>query len=254
MRETVLLYGERDPATVAINMVALDPTSTGTITIPDAEIAYSLFEIRMRDAQALLPPSLHPSVPALIGVTFIRARGGPLGAFNLAYCGIACRTGIKPRHYIQSAFADCNQASEFFTTRYGFPCQTATIELRESYDRIHGRVETEGGCVLETTAVDCVPLVGSGAMVKYSPPLNVTQVGGQAALVQFEAAYDFKRVLRGKPALNTFDSAVVGEDQPRPNHAISGTFAVVDLHLMPVRFEVDLSVPAEQGGARKIAR
>ena len=254
MRETVLLYGKRDPATVAVNMVPLDPTSTGTITITDAEIAYSLFEIRIRDAQALLPPSLHPSVPALIGVTFIRARGGPLGAFNLAYCGIACRTGIKPRHYIQSAFSDCNQASEFFTTRYGFPCQTATIESRESYDRIHGRVETESGCVLETTTVDCVPLVGSGAAVKYSPPLNVTQVSGQAALVQFEAAYDFKRVLRGQPALNTFESAVVGEDQPRPNHAISGTFAVVDLHLMPVRFEVDLSVPAEQGGARKIAR
>ena len=86
MSEPVLLYGQRDPSSVSINPATLDTTQTDTIVIPDAEIFYSLFEIRMRDAEAMLPPSLHPSVPALLGISLIRANGGPLGRFPISNC------------------------------------------------------------------------------------------------------------------------------------------------------------------------
>ena len=254
MSEPVLLYGQRDPASVSINSATLDTTQADTVVIPDAEIFYSLFEIRMRDAEAMLPPSLHPSVPALLGISLIHANDGPLGRFTLAYSGIACRTGIKPRHFIQSAFCSGKEAGDFFSTRYGFPCRPAEVESRESYDRIHATVQLDQQCVLDISAIECLPLVGSGATVKYSPPLNATVVNGDPALVQFEAAYEFKRVLRGRPQLSVYDAAILAEGGLLPTTPVTGTFAVVDLHLLPVRFEVDVATPAEKGGARKIAR
>jgi hypothetical protein len=73
-------------------------------------------------------------------------------------------------------------------------------------------------------------------------------------MVQFEAGYDFKRSVRGRPQLAHFDASALGDDAVRPTTAIAGSHAVVDLHLMPVRFQVDMHTPAEAGGASKILR
>ena len=79
-------------------------------------------------------------------------------------------------------------------------------------------------------------------------------MNGEPALVQFEAGYDFKRSIRGRPQLAAFDAAALGDAQVKPTTAIAGSNAQVDLHLMPVRFQVDLTLPAENGGAKKVQR
>jgi hypothetical protein len=249
-----LLYGQRAPANVPITATALDTAAGDTVVIEGAEILYVLYEMPMSASLAGLPVSLHPSIPAVYGITFIRASDSALGAFELAYAGIACRTGIKPRHFILAAYTDSAAAAAFFGARYGFDCKRAVVRQRETYDRARGMIETDGTALLDVAITDCIPLVGAGATIKYSPPLNATRVGGEPALVQFAAAYDFKRVLRGKPRLDSFDGAALGDAAVRPTHPIAGSFAVCDLHLMPARFQVDLTVPAEAGGARKIAR
>jgi len=250
----VLLYGERAPASVAVAPRELDLAAADTVVVEGAEILYVLYEMPMQAALAALPVSLHPSVPAVYGITFVRAKASALGPFELAYAGIACRTGIKPRHFVQAAYSDSAAAADFFATRYGFACRTAGVKCRETYDRVRGCVELDGDTLLDVAITESLPLVGAGALIKYSPPLNATRVAGEPALVQFEAAYDFKRVLRGKPHLAAFDAASLGNAAVRPTHPIAGSFAVCDLHLMPPRFQVDLTVPAEAGGARKIAR
>lgn len=249
-----LLYGQRAPASVPVAATALDSAAGDTVVIEGAEILYVLYEMPMSAALANLPVSLHPSIPAVYGITFIRARHSALGAFELAYAGIACRTGIKPRHFIQAAYTDSNAAAAFFGSRYGFDCKHAKVKQRETYDRARGTIEADGTLLLDVAITDCIPLVGAGATIKYSPPLNATRAGAEPVLVQFEAAYDFKRVLRGKPRLDSFAGAAFGDRAVHPTHAIAGSFAVCDLHLMPARFQVDLTVPAEAGGARKIAR
>lgn len=254
MNAPELLYGTRDPATVALPATPLDLAAGDTVVLADAEIFYSLFEMRMHDALARLPVSLHPSIPAVLGVTFIRAHQGPLGAFTLAYVGIACRTGIKPRHFITGAFCDGAQAAAFFASRYGFAVQEAEVHYHETYDRVRGHIGRGGRSLLDLVIAQCIPLVGAGATIKYSPPLNAVSIGGKPALAQFEAAYDYKRVLRGRPQALHLDAAGLGDAAVTPTTAIAGSHAVVDLHLMPVRFQVDLSVPAEHGGASKVQR
>ena len=259
MNAPVLLYGRRaTPLPVAAT--ALDLDAADTVVLSDVQIGYVLFEFPMRSAEALLPQSLHPSVPAVLGVTFVRADDGPLGTFILAYVGIACRTGIKPRHMITRAWCNQSDAGAWFAARYGFDVQPATVSYAETYDRCRGTVETDGLTELDVATTSTLPLVGSGATVKYSPPLNAARVGDHDALVQFEAAYEFRRVLRGVPQAHAFNGPTIlgpcadNEAPLRPTHPISGTHANVDLHLLPVRFEVDLETPAEAGGARKIAR
>lgn len=247
-----LLYGERDVASLAFNPAPLDLADRTEVVLADVEIFYSLFEIRMAAARALLPPGLHPSVPALMGITFIRADSGPFGAFCLAYLGPACRTGIKPRHLVLGACCNAPAAADFFSRRYDFDCREAEVDCHETYDRVHGCIALDGITVLDLSITHCVPLVGAGATVKYSPPLNAARAGDGNDLVQFEAVYDFKRVIRGGLNAAVFDAAALAAPGLTPTDPIAGTHAVVDLTLLPVRFAIDAHTPAEAGGARRI--
>jgi hypothetical protein len=250
----VLLYGNRAPSTVTLAAEPLDVSPQETLVLPDVAILYVLFEMPMTVALERLPVALHPSIPAVLGITVMHAKESPFGEFTLAYQGIACRTGIKPRHFITGAFCGNAQAAHYFTVRYGLDVRAAEVSYLETYDRVHGEVRVDGRSILDLSIVECLPLVGNGALIKYSPPLAATRVNGEPALVQFEAGYDFKRSIRGRPQLTAFDAAALGDAAVKPATPIAGSNAVVDLHLMPVRFQVDLTTPAEAGGAKKVAR
>ena len=254
MNAPVLLYGERAPTTVALAPTPLDVSPQQTLLLPDAEILYVLYELPMRTAVARLPVSLHPSVPAVLGITFLHAQDSPFGSFTLAYLAIACRTGIKPRHFVTGAFCDNDSASQFFANRYGFACGSATVECRATYDRVRGAIAVAGMTILDVAISDYLPLIGIGGMIKYSPPLTATTINDAPAMVQFEAAYDFKRSIRGKPRLAHYAQDALGDRALVPTTPIAGSHAVCDVHLMPARFSVDLLIPAEAGGARKITR
>ena len=254
MNAPVLLYGSRAPATVPLAPMALDVSPQETLVLPDVQILYVLHEMPMQAALARLPVALHPSIPAVLGITVMHAKESPFGEFTLAYVGIACRTGIKPRHFITGAFCGNAAPAQYFGGRYGFDCKNATVTYLETYDRIRGEVVVDGRTILDIAIAECIPLVGAGGIIKYSPPLTATRVNGEPALVQFEAGYDFKRSIRGRSQLASFDAAALGDAALTPTMGIAGSHAVVDLHLMPARFQVDLTTPAEAGGAKKIAR
>jgi hypothetical protein len=247
-----LLYGARPADGLGRNAPVLDPGLREEFKLPDVEVHYCLFEVPMASALPRLPASLHPSVPALLGVTCWRCSDGPLGAFTLVYLGLACRTGIKPRHLVHGAFCDRPDVGRWLGARYGLDCRVARLHSLETYDRVHTRVEVDGDPVLEITTADPQPLTGRGAMVKYSPALNAARIGDHPALVQMEASFDFKRVARGRPQVLHYVAAALGDATIAPHYPISGAFAVVDITLHPARFRLDLELPAERGGARKI--
>jgi len=254
MSKRELLYGERKTTNFATAPSALAVDETGVVDLNDVEIFYSLFELPMAAALGHLPVSLHPSIPAVMATSFWRTATSPFGPFQLAYVGLACRTGIKPRHLVVDAWCDNPRASEFLRGRYGFDCRDAEVYCHESYDRVLGSVSIGQRTSLEIVATKFVPIVGGGGSVKYSAPLNLTSVGDKPVLAQFEAAYKFKRVQRGVVAAAIYDASVIGDADLAPTYPIAGTFAVCDVQLLPVRFLIDLEVPAEEGGASKVER
>ena len=251
MRPTELLYGEREASKIRTRTVKSAKTQKDTLIIEAVEILYLLYETPMNQSRKMIPKSLHPSVPAIVGVTLIQASEGPLDAFCLAFVGVACRTGIKPRHFITSSFCNNDKAGQFFCNRYGFNCEKAEIILTENYDEISGTITTGGTEILRTSINNCIPLVGGSALIKYSPPLNAVQLD-EPAMIQFEAAYDFKRVVRGECRTSCFSAESLTENMLAPSRGIAGSHAVVDLTFLPVRFRLDMQIPAEEGGARKI--
>jgi hypothetical protein len=252
MSAVELLYGARDPATLGAGAPTLDLNNRDEIKLPDVEIHYCLFELPMATVLPRLPTSLHPSIPAVIGITVWRCAAGPLGAFSLGYLGVACRTGIKPRHFIHGAFCDSTDVGQWFAKRYGLACQTAPIHSLETYDRIHSKITFQGHPILDLSTTGAQPLVGRGAMVKYSPILNVARRDDTITLVQMETSFDFKRVVRGVPHTAHFDGRALGDSSLAPTYPISGTFSVVDVTLHAPRFQLDVAVPAERGGAKKL--
>ena len=66
--------------------------------------------------------------------------GGPLGAFECAWLGLACRTGIKPRHLIHAAYVTRADVGDWLQRRYGFNYEVADVHYRETYDRLQGRI------------------------------------------------------------------------------------------------------------------
>jgi len=246
-----LLYGARAAADFTAGTAALE-ADDDVLTLAGVEIFYSLFELPMAAVLPRLPVSLHPSIPAVLATNFWRVPKSPFGEFSFAYVGIACRTGIKPRHLVHAAWCDNADAAEYLKGRYGFGCRPAELTVRETYDRIRGVVRVDGAVLLEVLTRETIPLVGAGGMVKYSPSLSPAMVGGKVQLVQFEAAYEFIRVMRGPVETPVFDAAAIGEPTLAPAYPIAGTFALCDVELLPPRFTVDLELPAESGGARKI--
>lgn len=240
------LFGNGDGSALGVNSI-FKAHGNQAITFENVDVFYSLFEVKMSQALDLIPSGLHPSIPAVMGVTFWHAKQSPIGAFTLGFTALACRTGIKPRHLVLTAFTDSEEAKLFFGERYGFECQIADVFFQENYDRFYGRVTQNDEIVLESETTQASPLVGAGVAVKYSPPLNLAKIGAEKSLVQFEAGYDFKRAARGKPKLIN-NSGLIQATTP-----IAGTHALCDLHFLPARFSVDLLTPAEAGGAKKLA-
>ena len=244
---TELLYGHGSGQALSVGS-GFDHNSSNTLRIENVDVFYSLFEVSMEDALALIPSGLHPSIPAVMGVTFWRTKDSEFGAFTLGFAALACRTGIKPRHLVLQAYCNNDQAREFFGARYGFNCKPAEVFFQENYDRFYGRVTHNDKVVLEAETSEALPLVGGGVAVKYSPPLNATRINNADTLIQFEAGYEFKRAARGKPKLMAFEGPIQAKTP------ISGTHALCDIDFLPARFSIDISVPAEEGGAKKLAR
>ena len=245
-----LLYGHRPAADYAGVTTTLEPAGEDLL-LPDVQIHYALFELPMAAALDCLPPGLHPAIPAHLGYTFWRCDEGPWGAFECAWVGLACRTGIKPRHLVYGAFASNAVVAAELRRRYGFACQLAEVHYRESYDRLHAKISVAGTTLLEVATTRLQAIVGAGATVKYSPALTTVVLDASTTLVQMEASYSFKRVLRGTPQVLSVNTAALGETRLVPGFPMSGTHALADVVLHAPRFKADLVVPAEQGGARK---
>ncbi len=248
---TELLYGHRSAATLAADHT-LARGGADDIRLTDVEIHYCLFELPMKATLERLPPALHPSIPAHLAITFWRCGDGPLGAFTMAWLGLACRTGIKPRHLVYGAFVDRAEVGDALRGRYGFAFTVAELTSHETYDRAHSAIALDGRTILELETRRPLPIVGRGAAVKFSPPLNAARIGAGTSLVQLEASFDFKRVARGAPHVLVYDSTALGDAMVAPHYPMSGTFSVADVNLHSARFALDPAVPAERGGAARL--
>lgn len=227
------------------------------LRVDDVDILQVLYEIRVADREALVPPALNPTIPPVISFLVYRAADSDYGPFTLAQLRLTARAGVRPRCYLVSARCDNPELTSVLGSSWGFRVTPGRIGLRRFHDRVTCTVTDEsaggrrgqGKTVLDVALVDPVPVTGHD--VQYPPGMHLARVQRNGELVprivQVDSEYEFRRADRGRPELVSFDPAAWGDERLVPDLAVSASFAACAMTIANVRYICNPDLPASEG-------
>lgn len=246
-----MLVGTADPLALAAGAAHLAAFARAAVSMPGAEVFQALFEMRAGAREALLPPALHPTNPATLGILVWRCPESPWGPFALCQLRVGCRSGVRTRGLVLGCACDSPAASAALAAGWGFAARPAAIALERRYDAVSAAVSLDGEAALEVQAGD--PDAMSADDVQYTGTLTLAHTPKGLRLVQVEPAYTASRVERLRPRLDRFDAARWGRPELRPYYPVSASIATADIVLPPVRFVCRPDVLAFQGTESVVA-
>jgi hypothetical protein len=218
-------------ATRAAAMQTLDPAP---LVLDEAEVLQVSYEIASADREAMLPPALHPTDPALVTWLVYRCPASPWGSFTMAQTRIECRSGLRLRAFLVAAVVDNPAAAAALGAQWGYATRAGEVALHRWYDTIRAVVHTGGAEVLDVVVSDPDPLAAGD--LQYVANMNLAHTPRGLRLVQVEPRYDVRRAERGRPRVLAFDGAAWGEARIRPTHPIAASLALASITFAPVRF------------------
>ncbi|WP_419825749.1 acetoacetate decarboxylase family protein [Sphingomonas sp.] len=233
-------------------VAGFDRDRMAELPLPGAEVHYILFEAPMAQVLRVLPPSLHPCIPGIVAITFVKCPNGPLGPLELALIGVGCRSGIRPRFLITSAFVSDPAMAGTLQKSFGYPAHVAEVRTRVNYDRIRSSIVENGRTLFDASTTGLVTLTGSGGTVLYSPTLSLGKVGDDQRLVQSDWSADFTSVGRGEPEIEAFDAEALTHGILEPTDAICATLARADLVMHKPAFVLDPARLPGEGGVTRL--
>jgi hypothetical protein len=216
-------------ATATIEAFADEP-----IVFDDVACFQITAEMRNRAREAILPASLHPTVPAALSLQVWSIGASPWGAFRLAIARAACRSGVRARGFTLATFASNASACVALRDHFGFPAREAAVNLRHGYDGVDVTVALGGRDVLRVRAIDPEPM--SLDDVQYTGTLNLAHTPNGLRLVQLEADHVARRVERLTAELVTFDRSAWGSELLDPYLVVSASLALERVTFPPIRF------------------
>ena len=191
-------------------------------------------EMRNRAREAILPASLHPTIPAALSLQVWSVGASPWGAFRMAIARAACRSGVRARGFTLATFASNASACVALREHFGFPARQASVDLRRGYDGADATVALAGRDVLRVRAIDPEPMALDD--VQYTGTLNLAHTPNGLRLVQLEADHVATRVERLTADLSTFDAAAWGSALLDPYLVVSASLALEQVTFPPIRF------------------
>jgi Acetoacetate decarboxylase (ADC) len=222
------------------------------LRLEDVDILQVLYELRVADREALLPPALNPTIPPVVSFLVYRAKDSEFGPFALAQMRLTARAGVRPRAYLVSARCDNQALSDVLAATWGFRIKPGTVSLHRFHDRVDCEIMAEGQRVLHMGLVDPEPM--SGHDIQYPPGMHLAMLDGAVTskprLIQVDSEYEFRRADRGRPELLRFDPASWGDERLVPVEPVSASFAACDVTIADVRYVCNPDIPASEGTER----
>ena len=222
------------------------------LKVDDVDILQVLYEVRVDDREALVPPALNPTIPPVVSFLVYRAKDSVFGPFALGQVRLTARSGVRPRAFLVSARCDNPSLSEVLAGTWGFRVAPGEIALRRFHDRVDCTVrdgETGGPTILQVSLVDPFPVTGHD--VQYPPGMHLARVTrdgvSKPRIVQVDSEYEFRRADRGRPELTIFDPAAWGDARLVPDIRVSASFAACDMTIANVRYICNPDIPASEG-------
>ena len=157
----------------------LDASPTVTLSdrdlrFDDVDILQALYEIRVPDREAIVPPALNPTIPPVVSFLIYRAKDSAFGPFSLAQVRLTARAGVRPRAYLVSARCDNLAVGDQLSASWGFRIRPGQIQLGRFHDRVECRVVEGGQPILELALIDPEPITGHD--IQYPPGMHLARV------------------------------------------------------------------------------
>jgi len=219
------------------------------LRVDDVDILQVLYEVRVADREALVPPALNPTIPPVVSFLVYRAKESAFGPFALAQVRLTARAGVRPRAFLVSARCDNPALAEVLAGSWGYRIAPAQISLRRFHDRVDCLVADGGQTLLQLSLVDPVPVTGHD--VQYPPGMHLARVEQDGItkprLVQVDTEYEFRRADRGRPELSHFEPALWGDERLVPDEPVSASFSACDVTITNIRYVCNPDIPASEG-------
>jgi hypothetical protein len=215
------------------NRATLSAFRTAPLTLPGAAVLQLLTEIRIAGRQASLPAGLHPTNPPSAVLQFWSCPESPWGAFRMAQARIGCRSGLRPRGFVQGCVVDSAAAAEGLRSDWGFPAAVGEVTLERGYDRVHATACLSGHLVTDVTGQDPDPL-GLGD-IAYTTTVALAETPRGTRLVQLDTDFAVSRAERLRPRIGCLSEGWM-HPSVTPSSAVSSSIAIADITLQPHRF------------------
>lgn len=247
-------FGTLDVTRFARSAATMNGYKTEALTLKGAQILELHMEIDDDPADALIPRTMHPSIPAYAIFNVSHYPNSPWGAFTVAEVRVAGRTGVRPRGFVLRSYIDNQEAAKELGARWGYPVAHGDVNLRVSHDRITGRVRLGAKTVLEVEEIDRDSISGNDIQYIASMHLARNKEDDKLVLVQVDPEYVFSKAERGKPRVAALDNDAFGAGTSlRVMDPIMASFATADVTLPKIRYICNPELPAMQGTTKVAA-
>lgn len=229
-----MLTGTADVDALLGGAATIEQFSGDAVTLEGVTCLQVTAEMRNRAREAVLPPSLHPTIPPALSLQVWDVRESLWGPFVLAFARVSCRSGVRARGFTTAAVVSTDAACVGLRSTFGFPARVAEPGLRVTYLGAEVSVKDGGREILGVRALDPEPMGADD--VQYTGTLTLCHTPLGVRLVQVEAHHDASRVERLKAELTAFDAAAWGNPLLDPYFVVSASVASETVTLPPVRF------------------
>ncbi|HVA77706.1 MAG TPA: hypothetical protein VNF27_07405, partial [Candidatus Binataceae bacterium] len=239
--------GNLDLASFAKLAPTINGYKTDQLVLKGVQILELHNEIDDDPADALIPRTMHPAIPAYAILNLMHAPASPWGAFTIGEVRVAGRTGVRPRGFVLRSYCDNEAARKELAARWGYPVAAAgAASLVLRHDRIIGKIAVGAKTVLEVELMDRDAISGGDIQYIASMHLARNSEDGKLVLVQVDPEYTFSKAERGKPRVTALDPAAFGATASnlRLTNPIMASFATADMTLPHLRYICNPEMPA----------
>jgi len=245
-----MLTGSADPGVLAAGAATMKRFDVEPLRLEGVETLQVFCETRRADAEAFLPPALHPTLPPALTWTAQRVSESPWGPFSMAHCRIECRSGLRQRGFLRGGFIDNPEAGAGLSEGWGYALSPGQVDLQAGYHETRLRVEASGAEVLDLSLED--PAVLRPQDTHFVASMNLAHTPNGLRLVQVEAEFEVERAERGRPQLRAFDAEGWHCPGLEPTHPVAALLARGAVTLPALRFVCRPDVLAF-AGSEKVA-
>jgi hypothetical protein len=149
---------------------------------------------------------------------------------------VGCRSGLRPRGFVQGCVVDNPDAALGLRDEWGFPAVVGEVTLERGYDRVHATARLAGADVTGVTDVtgqDPDPL-GLGD-IAYTTTVVLAETPRGTRLVQIDTDFAVSRAERLRPRIGNFSTGWM-HSSVVPSSPVSSSIAIADITLQPHRF------------------